>query len=89
MTRFKGIALAALAAGVWTLSTGAHAGKTLEGIKQRGQVICGVNPGLAGFGAADSQGNWTGLDVDIWMPKSAMPGSCPIWSTSVPECPIE
>jgi general L-amino acid transport system substrate-binding protein len=43
----------------------AQAGKTLDTIKQRGQVICGVNTGLAGFGAADSQGNWTGLDVDI------------------------
>jgi general L-amino acid transport system substrate-binding protein len=28
-------------------------------------VVCGVNTGLAGFSAADSQGNWTGLDVDI------------------------
>jgi len=65
MTRFKSIALAALAAGILAFSAGAHAGKTLDGIKQRGQVICGVNPGLAGFGAADSQGNWAGLDVDI------------------------
>lgn len=43
----------------------AHAGKTLDAIKQRGQVICGVNTGLAGFSAADSQGNWSGLDVDV------------------------
>ena len=43
----------------------AHAGKTLDAIKQRGQVICGVNTGLAGFSQADPQGNWTGLDVDI------------------------
>ncbi len=42
-----------------------HAGKTLETMKQRGQLVCGVNVGLAGFSAADSQGNWTGLDVDI------------------------
>ena len=42
----------------------AHAGKTLDAIKARGQVVCGVNTGLAGFSAADSQGNWTGLDVD-------------------------
>jgi len=65
MTPYRNIALAVIAAGIWTLSGLAHAGKTLDGIKQRGQVICGVNPGLAGFGAADSQGNWTGLDVDI------------------------
>jgi general L-amino acid transport system substrate-binding protein len=43
----------------------AQAGKTLDEIKKRGQVVCGVNTGLAGFSAADSQGNWSGLDVDI------------------------
>jgi general L-amino acid transport system substrate-binding protein len=43
----------------------AHAGKTLDAIKARGSVICGVNTGLAGFSAADSAGKWTGLDVDI------------------------
>ncbi|MEO5881504.1 MAG: transporter substrate-binding domain-containing protein, partial [Caldimonas sp.] len=43
----------------------AHAGKTLDQIKQRGQVICGVNTGLAGFSQADSSGNWSGLDVDV------------------------
>ena len=43
----------------------AHAGKTVDAIKARGQLICGVNTGLAGFSAADSQGNWSGLDVDV------------------------
>ena len=43
----------------------AHAGKTLDAIKQRGQLVCGVNPSLPGFSSADSQGNWTGLDVDV------------------------
>ncbi len=43
----------------------AHAGKTLDAIKARGQVVCGVNTGLAGFSAADSNGKWAGLDVDI------------------------
>ncbi len=53
-----------LAAGV--LAAGpAHAGKTLDAIKSRGQLICGVNTGLAGFSQADSQGNWSGLDVDV------------------------
>jgi general L-amino acid transport system substrate-binding protein len=27
-------------------------------------LVCGVNVGLAGFSAADSNGNWSGLDVD-------------------------
>jgi general L-amino acid transport system substrate-binding protein len=43
----------------------AQAGKTLDAVKQRGQLICGVNPSLPGFSAADSQGNWAGLDVDV------------------------
>ena len=47
------------------ISLPAHAGKTLDTMKQRGALVCGVNVGLAGFSAADSQGNWTGLDVDI------------------------
>ena len=43
-----------------------HAGKTLDTIKQRGQMVCGVNAaGLPGFAAADSQGNWAGLDIDV------------------------
>ena len=42
----------------------AHAGKDLDAIKARGALVCGVNTGLAGFSAADSQGRWTGLDVD-------------------------
>ncbi len=58
-----------LAAAVATLGAvialPAHAGKTLDAIKSRGQVICGVNTGLAGFSAADSNGKWTGLDVDV------------------------
>jgi len=43
----------------------AHAGKTLDGIKARGQLVCGVNTGLAGFAAANTAGKWSGLDVDV------------------------
>jgi len=43
----------------------ARAGKTLEAIKARGQLVCGVNTGLAGFSMADSAGRWSGLDVDL------------------------
>jgi len=38
---------------------------TLDSVKKRGQVVCGVNTGLAGFSAPDDRGNWTGLDVDF------------------------
>ena len=58
------ISAAVLAAGL-AAALPAQAGKTLDAIKQRGQLVCGVNTGLAGFSAADSQGNWTGLDVDV------------------------
>jgi general L-amino acid transport system substrate-binding protein len=58
--------LAVIATAVGTLvALPAHAGKTVDAIKARGQVICGVNTGLAGFSAADSTGKWTGLDVDV------------------------
>src|SRR5918996_6030757 len=42
----------------------ALAGKDLDAIKARGSLICGVATGVAGFANADSQGKWTGLDVD-------------------------
>jgi general L-amino acid transport system substrate-binding protein len=43
----------------------AQAGATLDAIKAKGFIQCGVSTGLAGFSLADSQGNWTGLDVDV------------------------
>ncbi len=43
----------------------AMAGKDLDTIKARGSLICGVGTGTAGFMLADSQGKWTGLDVDV------------------------
>ena len=35
------------------------------GVRQRGEVVCGVNTSAPGFSAADSQGRWQGLDVDL------------------------
>lgn len=43
----------------------AHAGETLTSIRKKGFVQCGVNRGLPGFSSPDSQGRWTGLDVDF------------------------
>lgn len=65
--KFKQLKLAAVAVAALgaLIAAPAHAGKTLDSIKARGQVICGVNTGLAGFSAADSNGKWSGLDVDI------------------------
>ena len=37
---------------------------TLDDVKARGQLLCGSNPSLLGFGVPDDQGKWTGFDVD-------------------------
>ena len=62
LSHLAGVALLALGA---MAALPAQAGKTIDAIKARGQLICGVNPSLPGFSAADSQGNWAGLDVDV------------------------
>jgi len=59
------LAVAAIATMGAMLAAPAHAGKTLDAIKARGQIVCGVNTGLAGFAAADSSGKWSGLDIDV------------------------
>ncbi|PYF10999.1 L-glutamine-binding protein /L-glutamate-binding protein /L-aspartate-binding protein /L-asparagine-binding protein [Rhodobacter viridis] len=53
---FGTVALVALVAGAASAST-------LDDVKARGQLICGVNPGLTGFGAPDANGNYQGFDV--------------------------
>ena len=53
------------AAVVLSLSTGVHAGATLDAVKAKGYVQCGVSTGLPGFSAADEKGQFTGIDVDM------------------------
>lgn len=43
----------------------AAAGATLDAIKARGSLVCGVSEGIAGFSAPDSTGKWAGMDVDF------------------------
>lgn len=38
---------------------------TLDDVKARGTLKCGVNTGLAGFAAPDASGKWQGFDVDV------------------------
>jgi general L-amino acid transport system substrate-binding protein len=38
---------------------------TLDQVKARGSLICGVNEGLPGFSFVDNRGIWTGFDVDF------------------------
>ena len=53
---------AALLGLCWTGA--AEAGPTLDAVKSRGVVTCGVSTGLAGFSMPDRQGNYQGLDAD-------------------------
>jgi general L-amino acid transport system substrate-binding protein len=58
----------AMTAGLAVISQAgeALAGKDLDVVKARGQLICGVAVGgIAGFMTVDSQGKWTGMNVDI------------------------
>jgi len=54
------VAVTAMAA----LTVAAQAG-TLDDIKKKGHVQCGVSQGLPGFSNPDEKGNWSGLDVDV------------------------
>ena len=38
---------------------------TLDDVKAKGHVQCGVSQGLPGFSNPDKAGNWTGMDVDV------------------------
>src|SRR5438552_2100697 len=61
-----------LAGGVALVLAGvAQAGPTLDKVKQAGQISCGVGTGIAGFGAPDSQGRWSGFNIDICKALSA------------------
>src|SRR5438477_12232645 len=46
------------------LTTLALAQTTVETVKNRGKLVCGVNTGLAGFATVGPDGEWRGFDVD-------------------------
>jgi general L-amino acid transport system substrate-binding protein len=62
--RSLAVGLGASLLGAGLLAGTASAQATLNNVKQKGYLQCGSNPGLAGFGVPDAQGNWNGLDVD-------------------------
>jgi general L-amino acid transport system substrate-binding protein len=49
----------------------AQAGPTLDKVKQAGNVTCGVQTGTPGFGQPDSQGKFSGFNIDICRAISA------------------
>ena len=59
----KSVFIGALTAA--TLAAGVAGAATLDDVKARGELICGVNTGLVGFAAPDANGNWSGFDVAI------------------------
>jgi len=43
----------------------AQSGSTMRAIETRGELLCGVDGGLAGFANQDEDGNWSGFDADL------------------------
>ncbi|MFQ5851639.1 MAG: amino acid ABC transporter substrate-binding protein [Candidatus Binatia bacterium] len=43
----------------------AGAAGTLDAVKAKGFLQCGVHQGLSGFSNPDDKGNWVGIDVDV------------------------
>ena len=67
--RFRPALLPAVAAAALALSLPARAqsvpipGPTVEAIKKRGMLSCGVDTGIPGFAFQDSSGTWKGFDI--------------------------
>ena len=57
--------LSVLMGSAMALGATAAGAATLDDVKAKGSVQCGVSQGLPGFSNPDDQGNWTGIDVDI------------------------
>jgi general L-amino acid transport system substrate-binding protein len=60
-----------LAAVALCTASGAASAATLDDVKARGKLICGVNQGLPGFATAGTDGKWVGFDVDFCRAVSA------------------
>jgi general L-amino acid transport system substrate-binding protein len=61
---FRQLLLATFAMGASAVCIASAQAQTLEAVKARGELICGVSQGLTGFSASDSKGEWSGFDVD-------------------------
>src|SRR5213079_1740683 len=61
----KSVVIRAALAAILGIAASAASAQTLNTVKSRGSLNCGSNGTLAGFGLPDSQGRWTGLDVDL------------------------
>jgi len=66
------------------LACGAAEAGTLDKVKARGAVICGVSTGLPGFSDRDAKGAWSGFDVDFCRALAAAVFNDPSKVTYVP-----
>lgn len=55
---------AVFAGGVATAQLAPPPGPTVEAIKKRGMLNCGIDTGVPGFAAQDASGTWKGIDID-------------------------
>src|SRR3954469_23597426 len=53
-----------VATGLLTIGLSGASAATLDTVKQRGTLVCGVSAGFAGFSAPDPPGNHKGVDAD-------------------------
>ena len=60
----KALVSIAIAASLGLGATAAQAA-TLDDVKAKGYIQCGVTGGVPGFSAPDANNNWTGLEVDF------------------------
>jgi len=65
MTRLAHSVRTLLAASIAAIVGLPASAATLDTVKSRGTLVCGVNQGLLGFAAPDATGKWTGFDVDF------------------------
>jgi general L-amino acid transport system substrate-binding protein len=61
----RAIAAGALGLAMALVGSGAAADPTVDGVKRRGELVCGVNGGLPGFSLFNAVKEWEGLDVDL------------------------
>lgn len=55
---------AVLAGGVAVAQLAPPPGPTVDAIKKRGTLNCGIDTGVPGFAAQDASGRWKGIDID-------------------------
>ncbi|WP_406856069.1 amino acid ABC transporter substrate-binding protein [Alsobacter sp. KACC 23698] len=66
---WKAVSLAFVAAAGVTIGAEQAAAQvsspTLDAVKKRGQLICGIDTGIPGYAYQDSSGEWQGLDIAL------------------------